>query len=541
VLTNLAGNAVKFTATGHVLIEVWCEEQAGDLCRLKFMVQDTGIGIPEDKLEHVFERFTQADTSTTRRFGGTGLGLAISKQLVGLMGGQIGICSQLGAGSTFWFTLPVRLPSERAVAPEQAVLNGVRVLILEDNELHRRVLQEQVSAWQMRPALCASSGEALPSLRQACMVGDPFQVVLVDVQMPGIHAATLLQSIKADAQLGTVAVILLTPLANPEQADRLKQTGAFGCLIKPVRQSKLWSMLVATQALRFQQSPTQFLTRAGLPHSEPSPKPSSMIHARVLVVDDSATNQKVGRLILEKLGCCVDVSVNGKDALEKLADRPYDLVFMDCEMPEMDGFAATAEIRRRQTGQWRIPIIAMTAKAILGDRERCLAAGMDDYISKPVRVEQVRDALARWTSNPPSTPVNVAPSPANCSAPAENPTAALDPAVTERLRNLASDTDSSLLDEIYSAFLTTSVDYLSALRQATRSDDASALRNAAHAFKGASANIGARVVTDLCAQLEALGRAESVTGADELVARLECAFDKAKLEIESQMSANEAS
>src|SRR6266404_3036231 len=396
VLTNLVSNAIKFTARGHVLVKLECERQSESEVVVKFSVEDTGIGIPADKLRMLFEKFTQADSSTTRRFGGTGLGLAISKQLTELMGGQVGVTSEAGKGSTFWFTLPFGVSGSQPESRSRAGLTGVRVLIVDDNEVNRHVVREQISNWRMRPGVCASGAEALAALREALAAGDPYHLAVLDYQMPGMDGEMLARAIKADALLRETVIVMLTSLGQPDDVNQLKKAGIFACLVKPARQSKLWDVLAEAWAARLKQSPAQMLT---MPAAVAAPMPSRrgrLVTPRTLVVDDGITNQKVGRLMLENLGCHVDVAANGKEAGEKLELLAYDAVFMDCEMPEMDGYEATAEIRRRQAGKPHLPIIAMTAKAINGDRERCLAAGMDDYISKPVRLEDLEAALERW-------------------------------------------------------------------------------------------------------------------------------------------------
>jgi signal transduction histidine kinase/two-component SAPR family response regulator/HPt (histidine-containing phosphotransfer) domain-containing protein len=536
VLTNLAANAVKFTEKGHVLIEVQCEHRLERVAQVRFSVRDTGIGIAEDKLNLVFEKFAQAEASTTSRFGGTGLGLAICKQLVTLMGGRIGVASKLGEGSNFWFTLPLRVSTETASPPPLPVLEGLRVLIVDDNEATRRVLQEQMSAWNMRSESCGSGREALRLLRQARAAGDPFEIGVLDANMPEMDGTALATAIKSDLELQEIVLVMLDSLGQPGPLDGINQVLVFGCLVKPVRQSKLWNMLVAARAARSKESATQFLTRAVLPSGSRA-RQLPKIPARVLVVDDSTTNQKVGRLMLQNLGCTVDVSASGNDAVAKVVARGYDVVFMDCEMPDMDGYAATAEIRRRQDGHQHVPIIAMTAKAIRGDRERCLAAGMDDYVPKPVRIEDLHAILAQWVPNCASRPVSSGETGANSSAEAKPSCLALDPAMTDRLRKLAMATDPAILNDIYTAFLTSSADYISAMHRAIESSDAASLISAAHALKGASANIGARAVTELAVRLEELARSQSVVGSEELLERLSVEFARAKVEIENLMAA----
>jgi signal transduction histidine kinase/DNA-binding response OmpR family regulator len=532
VLTNLVGNAIKFTAAGHVLINVQCEPGTIGPAHLKLSVQDTGIGIPEDKLKHIFEKFTQADASTTRRFGGTGLGLAISKQLVELMGGHFVVASQPGQGSTFWFTLPFSVPDETpTVATHRASLAGVRVLIVDDNEVNRRVLHEQITSWRMRNGGYASGEEALAVLREAHKAGDPYHIAVLDYQMPGMDGEMLARAIKADPVLQETVLVMLTSGGHPNQAKHLKEAGIFACLDKPVRQSKFRDVLAVACGARNTMSATQCLTRSEAPAAKSQRRMSRRTLARVLVADDNTTNQRVARLMLENLGCRVDVAANGKEAIEMLALLPYDVVFMDCEMPELDGYEATAEIRQTHAGA-HVRIIAMTAKAIQGDRERCLEAGMDDYISKPVRLEDLEEALERWIpkgrngvqAEPEEVPGLDQSSP-------ESP--ALDPEVTERLRSLAA-VDPTVLDEIHESFLTGAIRYLEALREAARAGDPDALAKAAHAFKGASGNIGASHTCEICRQLELLGNSRSVAGAGELIQFLEREIERVKIEIEKQ-------
>ena len=348
-------------------------------------------------------------------------------------------------------------------------------------------------------------------------------------------------AIKADAALRGTVLVMLTSLGQPEDLAQLKQGGIFACLVKPARQSKLWDVLAEARAACPEQSPAQMLTLPATGASPSPARPARLGTPRTLVVDDGTTNQMVGRLMLENLGCHVDVAANGKEAVEMLDLLPFDAVFMDCEMPEMDGYEATAEIRRRQAGQRRLPIIAMTAKAINGDRERCLAAGMDDYISKPVRMEDLEAALERWIPDAISKP-HQQPDPAPQTPNNENGLGSeIDPAglvldaeVTERLRALAQATDPSILTEIYDAFLSSAVGYSATLRQASASGNTDDLARAAHSLKGASANIGAKAVALLAHELEILGNSPSLTGAAGLVAQLEIELKRVELEIRTK-------
>jgi signal transduction histidine kinase/response regulator RpfG family c-di-GMP phosphodiesterase/HPt (histidine-containing phosphotransfer) domain-containing protein len=404
VVTNLANNAIKFTKKGHVLINVECEKQTEGMARLRLAVEDTGIGIPEDKLENVFEKFSQADASTTREYGGTGLGLSICKQLVELMGGTIAATSRSGSGSTFWFTLPLRLETPLADPPlPSADLTGVRILIADKSALNMRVLQEQMASWGMRTEGVASGEDALKALREAQTSGDPYRIAVLDSQVPGMNGETLGRAIKADPMLRQTELVILTSFSQRVNARHLTEAGFAACLAKPVRQSKLLATFSAVLDPRPQDGKTPSVT--GHTPAQPdkkipgSPEASGrLVRARVLLVDDTIANQKVGVRLLEKFGCRVDVACNGLEAVQMVELFPYDLIFMDCQMPEMDGYEATADIRQGRAVH--TPIIAMTAHALQGDRDKCLAAGMDDYMTKPIRPKELEGALERWVVFP---------------------------------------------------------------------------------------------------------------------------------------------
>jgi len=405
VITNLLGNALKFTESGHVLIHVACEEQAGEQARIRVSVEDTGVGIPKEKLAQVFEKFTQADVSATRRFGGTGLGLSISRQLVEMMGGRIGVDSQEGEGSTFWFTLPLPLDTNSEPEPLPAAdLDGVRVLVVDDNEVNRRLARERLSGWGIRVDDCDSGEEALGALRLASEVGDAYRIAVIDFQMPRMDGEKLGRAIKADPALADTRMIMLTSVGRQGDAQRLKEAGFCGYLLKPVRYSQLYAMLATVWGCPDPVGEPVLITRHTLAEAgKMIPKPplsradgGRPLQVRTLVAEDNVVNQRLAKAILEKLGCHVDVAANGREALEMLAEDSYDLVFMDCQMPEMDGYEATREIRRRAKPDEHVPIVAMTAHAMPGDKEKCLEAGMDDYISKPVRPENFENAISRW-------------------------------------------------------------------------------------------------------------------------------------------------
>ncbi len=401
VLTNLVGNALKFTEQGTVITTVICEQQDDGRAVMRVWVRDTGVGIPESKLGGLFEKFSQADASTTRRYGGTGLGLAICKQLVNLMGGEIGVQSREGEGSTFWFLLPLALDAAPHAGPIPEVdLTGLRVLIVDDNQVNRKVLHEQITSWGMRNGSFASGPEALAALRAAARSGDPYDFVLLDYQMPDMDGAELAVAIKADPALGDAALVMLTSVGHLSEVKVLEGAGIDACLTKPVRQSYLLNTLTTTRSRRMQAF-TPKKTESAAAHMSVD---LQLAHPpRTLVVEDNAVNQKVAVRMLERLGLRADVAANGREAVEMCRLVPYELIFMDCQMPEMDGFAAARAIRLMESGGHpAATIIAMTAEAMAGTREECLAAGMDDYIAKPVKFDHLRDAVKSWAGRAPA-------------------------------------------------------------------------------------------------------------------------------------------
>jgi signal transduction histidine kinase/DNA-binding response OmpR family regulator len=407
VVTNLAGNAVKFTDSGSILVSVHCLEEDGANCIIRVSVTDTGPGISASQLPLLFKKFSQADTSITRRYGGTGLGLAISKQLAGLMNGLVEVESAVGQGSKFSFTvrLPLGATSSQDASPP-AELSGLRVLIVDDNEINRRVVHEQISSWGMRNGSYASPELALEAVRQARAMGDPYDFVLADYQMPGLDGVTLGAQIKGDPALRNTLVILLTSVGNWSEISGRTGSAIDGYLLKPVRQSQLMNTLADVWAKKLKP-----WTGPGERESAETAGRNRIVdyaqfpsNIRVLVAEDNVVNQKVAARMLEKLGIRADVAANGREAIEMMRILPYDLVFLDCQMPEMNGYEAVAEIRRREGPALRTPVVAMTAEAIDGCREQCLEAGMDDFIAKPVKMEMLTQALERWvprTNQPP--------------------------------------------------------------------------------------------------------------------------------------------
>jgi signal transduction histidine kinase/DNA-binding response OmpR family regulator len=398
IILNLAGNAIKFTQQGHVLIEVENEDTTESEANFRISVHDTGIGIPAEKQNLLFQKFSQADSSTTRKFGGTGLGLAISKKLVEMMGGAIGISSSPGQGSTFWFT--VRLPLDRTPLPGRlrAIdLTACRMLVVEDNEVNRRILCEQLRSREIRFDIASSAMEALEFLRAASQAGDRYQLAMLDCMMPEMDGEMLGRAIKADPLLRDTRLIMLSSAGMRGDFARLRVAGFAAYLTKPVKPSLLFDALAAVCD---PEPPPSILTPhraigAKVAHAAASPEPPRY---RILLAEDNIVNQKVAGKLLEKLGFRVDMAANGKEAVEMWEKLPYDLILMDCQMPEMDGLEATQAIRQRESEdkRSRIPIVAMTASAMQGDRELCLAVGMDDYLSKPVKSTDLQSVLDRW-------------------------------------------------------------------------------------------------------------------------------------------------
>ena len=389
VLTNFVGNAIKFTPQGYVVVRVACESQGSETARMRVSVTDTGIGIAEDKIGQLFEQFNQLDGSTTRQYGGTGLGLAISRRLVQLMGGDVGVESRKDEGSTFWFTLPMKLDSQPHAMPAPAAeMAGMRVLVVDDNEVNRRMLHEQLAAWGMRDGSCSSGREALQELLGARVSGDPYAIVILDYQMPEMDGAELARILKEDPATRDLVLIMLTSVSQT-RAIRL-DSPCDACLVRPVRQSQLLQTIATAWAKRGR--PVETVT----PPEVARPRviaPSG--HLRILVAEDNTVNQRVAVRMLEKLGVRADVAANGREAVALFGMLHYDLILMDCQMPEMDGYAASLAIRRQENPDQHTLIIAMTAEALAGARERCLAAGMDDYIAKPVRLDDLAGILNR--------------------------------------------------------------------------------------------------------------------------------------------------
>ncbi|GIV59459.1 MAG: histidine kinase [Rhodothermaceae bacterium] len=398
VLTNLLGNAIKFTERGEVVVRAEVLSMNRRTVCWRIAVKDTGIGISPEGRARLFQSFSQVDGSTTRRYGGTGLGLAISRQLVEMMGGEIGVESEVGKGSTFAFTVRLRRQSEATEDGRTAGrLTGRRVLIVDDNATNRRILELQTKAWGMAPTLAASGPEALAILRAEAVEQHPFDLVILDHMMPEMNGLEVAARIKEDPRLAATRILLLTSYLDTEHQATARRIGIEATMNKPARQSYLFKKLVA---LVEGPDPEEMAPRGQGPATDKAPTPSRAEKGRILVVEDNVVNQKVAVHHLNRLGYRADVASHGREALTALARADYDLILMDIQMPEMDGFEATAHIREREPAGTRIPIVAMTANAMEGERQRCLESGMDDYIAKPFKQKELAQVLAHWIGQP---------------------------------------------------------------------------------------------------------------------------------------------
>ena len=403
IIINLAGNAIKFTHQGEVVIGAELESQRGETVIIRFSVRDTGIGIPQSRLAAVFEPFTQADGSTTRKYGGTGLGLAICKQLAELMGGEIGIESEEGKGSTFWFTAQFEKQTITGIAHNAPLLHadikGTHILVVDDNATNRKLMAALLTHWGCAYELAVDGMSALQRLREAAAEHTPFQIALLDQEMPGMDGSELGRQIKADPLLQATLMIMVTSLAQRGDAAVLEKIGFAGYLSKPVKQAQLYSCIaLVLDRARTSEASTPLITRHTVAEAA-IPRPVESRHTvRILLAEDNIINQKVAQNILGKLGYRADVVANGLEAVQALEMIEYDIVLMDCMMPEMDGFEATYVIRDpgSRVRNHTVPIIAMTANAMQGDREKCLEAGMDDYLTKPVKKAELAAILEKW-------------------------------------------------------------------------------------------------------------------------------------------------
>jgi two-component system sensor histidine kinase/response regulator len=522
VLLNVMGNAVKFTTAGEVVLRVSVQTVSPDRVTLHFAVSDTGIGIPPEKQRQIFQAFTQADSSTTRRYGGTGLGLAIALRLVELMGGRLWVESTEGRGSTFFFTATFEQPhvSVRAAVQKPKALEGLRVLVVDDNATNRRILEEMLASWQMKPTTVSDAAAAVSALRTAADTNAPFHVMISDCQMPDVDGFMLARRVRREKRLAKTPIVMLTSVGQPDDARRRRKNGIDEFLTKPIKHSDLLEALSRLFQVATKHGRTEPLTERIGSH------PSVPLH--VLVAEDNLVNRKLATTLLRKRGHKVKAVENGREAVQAVQaakDKLFDVVLMDLQMPEMSGFEASQAIRQWESEGARVPLIALTAHAMPGDRERCLEAGMDGYLSKPIDVDDLIATVERFGGK-------AAPTLAGQTSRQVSETVVFD----ERAALAYTGGDRRLLKNIVKLFRS---DYPSALRRIDRAlhrRDFEALRLAAHGLKGAIATVGGSAGRVAAASIEEAARSNSIEGSERACAslrdeigRLEKAFASADL------------
>jgi len=541
ILINLIGNSVKFTEKGEIAIHVSLEENSRTHASIRFEIIDTGIGIPNDRLGRLFKPFSQIDSSSTREFSGTGLGLTISKQLSEMMGGRIGVESREGKGSKFWFTAVFEMQLERSRKREilPGNIRNKYILIVDDNATNRHVLREQLKSWGCKFNEASSGGEALKKMRQGIDGNHPFDLAILDMQMPEIDGETLGRKIKQDSDLKNTILVLMTSIGKRGDARRLEKIGFAGYLTKPVKQSQLYDCLVTVSGLGNEptsEQPMSIFTRHTIFEKQTRA-------ARILLAEDNVTNQMVSLNTLKKFGYNADVVKNGKEAFEALKKIPYDIVLMDCQMPVMDGYKATNEIRKwektlkdttadcsnstleSEARSKRVPIIAMTAHALKGDREKCLTAGMDDYIAKPIHPKKLYDLIEKWVNEPEGMHESEL---VHESIPKND---IFDKnSFIERLLG-----DEDLAKEITKGFLEDSLRQINILKEAVDNKNADMIHSQAHSLKGAAANISATVLKELAYQIEIAGQTKDLIKAASLIPKLDEQFEVLKKKLSTEI------
>jgi CheY-like chemotaxis protein/signal transduction histidine kinase len=528
IITNLLGNALKFTDRGEVVLSVAVAENGKDNALIRFAVKDTGVGISPEAQSRIFDSFSQADGSTTRKYGGTGLGLTISRQLAEAMGGKMGVESQPRVGSTFWWTsrLEKQAGAIQSTIQPSVELQGLRVLVVDDNATNREILHHQLTTWHMIDGEAAESGvKAIQLLYKAKSHGEPYDLAILDMHMPGMDGIELAKAIKQDSALSPMRLIMLTSIGQYGDIEAAREAGIEAYLTKPARQSELYDAIVSVMGAKKADTPTtQDASTLAAPRSAVqflhtgAPEPG---HISVLLAEDNLVNQEVAVSMLEGLGCKVSIANNGREAVSALAQSSYDIVFMDCQMPEMDGFEATTTIRRSEGTSRHTTIIALTANAMQGDQERCLAAGMDDYLSKPFTQEKLRKVLLRWQKTETAKPQEeVPPATAQSETPPPLPAASLpvlDETALGELRKLQRPGHPDIIHKCIMTYLVDAPPRMTALQNAITSGDNNGLREAAHSLKSSSALVGAIRFSHLCKDLEQMGRAQAVTQAQPLL------------------------
>jgi PAS domain S-box-containing protein len=523
VLTNLVGNAVKFTEKGEVVVRANCERMTETHVTIRFSVSDTGIGISRDAQQRLFQAFVQADGSTTRRFGGTGLGLAICKQLVARMGGEIGVVSEIGKGSTFWFTACFEKQAGGGMAaPRPANLKDVRVLTVDDNDTNRAILHHLLTSWGMREQQASNGAAAVSLLQSEAGRGRMFDLAVLDMQMPGMDGLELARAMKKDPRFASIRIVMLTSVDRQEDPEALRETGVDAYLTKPVKQSQLFDCLslVMSQDVETREIKSGLVALSAQAATVVEP-PEKL---RILIAEDNPVNQKVALYQLQKLGYMADVVENGKRALDALARSRYDIVFMDCQMPELDGYEATRDLRAIEGDERHTWIVAMTANSLEGDREKCLNAGMDDYVSKPVKPENLQAAIRRYSGLRPTEhrvrEVNVA--------------GIIDSSIVAGFRELEVEGEESILVKLIDVFIENTPRVLAEARQALNTRMSPQVERAAHTLKGSCSNFGAERMRAACQRLEHSAKDGNLENAASLIKEIENEFELVRLALEHE-------
>ena len=496
---------------------------------MRFEIIDTGIGISPEQQEKIFESFSQADNSTTRRYGGTGLGLAISSQLISLMGGEIGVESEPGSGATFWFDVPLGrsvIVVERQPERKRNDLRGIRLLVVDDNATNREILHNQAVAWGMPHETVESGPEALEELRTAAARNEPYDIVILDWHMPEMDGIELAARINEDPGIPALRQVMLSSAAFDEEAARAVEQGIDRYLNKPVKQSALYECLKGVMA----ETESTAL-------NEEEVVESIAFEGRILVAEDNRVNQEVARNMLELLGCEVQIVSNGKEAVDAATTGSYDLVLMDYHMPQMDGWEAAGEIRRREKAdsgeRQRIPIVALTADVKKGVQEKCMEHGMDAYLSKPFTQSQLAQILGQWL---PQIERTVARIESASDAVADDEDAPiLDRSVLDRIRALQQPNTPSVLAQVIDIYLEDSPEMIEALKQALYGGDMDVLTETAHSLKSSSANLGASRLSSLCKELELRGKTGNHEDLAALVERIDAEFGSAQSGLQSEL------
>ncbi len=526
VLLNLIGNAIKFTERGEVVVRSLVEHISNDTVTVRFTVSDTGIGISEEARQRLFQAFTQADGSTTRKYGGTGLGLAISKRLVELMDGEIGVDSKVGTGSTFWFTArfahsPDAPPMQLGVRED---LGALRVLVVDDNKTNREIISQYLTSWGMANDAADSGDHALSQMQRAVVENRPYDVAIIDLTLPGKDGFATARVIKQSASLASTRLIILATF-DRKGHDQIAQQMGFGAyLTKPVRQSQLFNAIASVVHKSDEQTLSYVAHRNPEIFSESPVNVTVEPHpdCRILLVEDNTVNRKLALLQLEKLGYTAEAVTNGREAVERAAvDGGYDLILMDCHMPEMDGFEATRAIRDQ--GQ-HMPIIAMTADAMEGDRDACIAAGMDDYISKPVKIDQLKTLLDRWA--------------VSVEHKERPPAATLDADTLKNLHDWLIAAEDGLLNSLIDEFYTDTSNSLEEMVPAFEHGDMQTLHRLAHTVKGSAAMFGAMVFSHLCEELEAMVRNENMQAIPVQIEKIKAEYPGVVMALEAEREKN---